>query len=130
MSSIRLSPKHGVNPSLSQCFYCGGDKNEIILPGLMKGDAEAPHRAVWSMEPCDTCKGYMQQGIIVIEVDEAKTKDRENPYRAGNMAVMAEAWVRRVVTDPALAEQIIQKRVTFLPVEVWTALGLPRETRQ
>lgn len=41
-NSIRLSPKHGLNPSISVCFFCGEDKNEIILPGKLEGDAEAP----------------------------------------------------------------------------------------
>lgn len=64
--SIRVSPKHGVNPSLSACFFCGGDKNEIVLTGMMRGDVQAPHRAVWNKEPCDTCQGYMKSGITLL----------------------------------------------------------------
>jgi hypothetical protein len=43
---IKLSPQHGVNPSIGVCFYCGEDSGEIILPGRLKGDVEAPRRAV------------------------------------------------------------------------------------
>ena len=31
--SIKLSPKHGLNPTIATCFYCGKDKNELILAG-------------------------------------------------------------------------------------------------
>lgn len=44
MSSIKLSPKHGVNPTIPVCFFCGKPKNEIALMGRMGGkeDIEAP----------------------------------------------------------------------------------------
>jgi len=128
MSGIRLSPKHGVNPSLSQCFYCGGDKNEVVLPGLMRDkdgqDVAEPHRAVWTMDPCDTCKGHMAAGIIVIEV--AESNPTETPTRVGGFAVVRDEAIRRLVNDPGLAASIIRKRVVFLPTAVWTMIGLPK----
>lgn len=44
MSSIKISPKHGVNPTIPVCFFCGKPKNEIALMGRMGGkeDIEAP----------------------------------------------------------------------------------------
>lgn len=123
---MRISHKHGVNPSLSQCFYCGGDKNEVVLAGLMKGDREAPRKAVWSMEPCDQCAHFMKEGVILIEVDEAKSTDRQNPHRAGAWVVIKDEAIKRIVTTPELAEDILRKRVAFLPTEVWDAIGLPR----
>lgn len=126
--SIKLSPKHGLNPSLSQCFYCGGDKGEIIIPGRMKDDMEAPRQAVWNMEPCDQCEHYMKQGVILIEVDEAKSTDRQNPYRAGGWCVVTDEAIERIITDPGLRDQVLQKRVAFLPTEVWDHIGLQRGT--
>lgn len=129
MSGIRLSPKHGVNPSLSACYYCGGDKNEIILPGLIRDrdgqDVAAPHRAVWNREPCETCKGHMAAGVICIEVRELEPGPGE-PTRAGGFAVVRDEAIRRMVNDPELAAQIIRKRVVFLPTAVWDMIGLPR----
>jgi CRISPR/Cas system-associated protein Cas10 (large subunit of type III CRISPR-Cas system) len=124
--SIRLSPKHGLNPSMSTCFYCGGDKNELIIPGLMKGDREAPRKAVWNMEPCDQCKHFMEQGVILIEVDEAKTTDRKNPYRAGGWCVIKDEAIARVITDEAMREHVLKARVAFLPTEVWDHIGIER----
>ena len=123
--SIRLSPKHGVNPVIPKCFYCNEDKNEVILAGRLKGDAEAPRNAVWDMEPCDKCKGYMKQGIILISVDEEKSDDERNPYRTGGWVVIKEKAVRHMMTEEA-ANEICKRRVGFVPDEVWDAIGLPR----
>lgn len=65
---IPLSPKHGVNPTLMKCFWCGGDMGVALL-GKLKGDAEAPHEACLSLEPCDKCKANMAKGVTVIEID-------------------------------------------------------------
>ena len=41
--SIKVSPKHGLNPTIPQCFWCGKDKSEIALLGKMdKEDSPAP----------------------------------------------------------------------------------------
>lgn len=64
--NIRLSPKYGVNPAIPLCFYCNEPKNEILLPGRMKDDAQAPQNVVWDRSPCDKCLGYMKQGVILI----------------------------------------------------------------
>lgn len=64
---IRLSDKHGLNPSINVCPFCGKDK-ELILFGKLKDDAKAPQRVVADYEPCDECKAKMQQGVTIIEV--------------------------------------------------------------
>jgi hypothetical protein len=119
--SIRLSEKHGVNPCLGQCYLCGGDTNEIALLGRLKGDAEAPRRAVVSYEPCDTCKGYMQQGIIFISV-----KDNDKDYRTGGFCVLKESAVSRMGMPPKLEADVLKQRVCFIEDTVWNRLGLPR----
>ena len=45
MRGIRLSEKHGVNPSIGVCFYCNQDNGEVVLPGRLPDDREAPRRA-------------------------------------------------------------------------------------
>ena len=64
---IRLSQKHGVNPSLDTCFFCGEPKG-IALFGKLKGDAEAPRSVLLNYEPCEKCKAVMAQGTTVISV--------------------------------------------------------------
>jgi hypothetical protein len=65
--NIKLSDKHGLNPSINVCPFCGKDK-EILLFGRLKGDAKAPQRVISNYEPCDECKAKMQHGVTVIEV--------------------------------------------------------------
>ena len=121
--SITLSPKHGVNPSLAVCFYCGKDSGTIVLPGRMKGDAEAPRRAVWGMEPCKECAGYMAQGIILISV-RSGPPDR-NPYRTGGWVVVRDEAVRRMITTQELLAQVLKCRWAFVPDDAWNLVGLP-----
>jgi len=140
---IYLSQAHGVNPSLDQCFYCMKDKGVILFGRLREKqaealrksglihdsglDPEAPRRICLDYVPCDECAGYMEQGVILISVDEEKSKgDLKNPYRTGGWVVVKEDAIRRMVTPSELAESIVLRRVAFLPDEVWDKLGLPR----
>ena len=83
MNSIRLDQKHGVNPAITRCFYCGGDKDIAIfghIPDRTKWalekagaeviDGRAPSNLVMDMEPCHKCKEYMEMGVILISCRE------------------------------------------------------------
>jgi hypothetical protein len=125
--SILLSPQHGVNPSVGVCFYCGEDDGTVVLAGKMKGDAEAPHKAIWTKEPCPKCKDYMKQGIIFIGVrdGEASLSPGENPYRSGQFLVVKEEAVKRMLEEksPALLADILKQRVAFLEESTLRAIG-------
>ncbi len=125
MSSIKLSPEYGVNPAVPLCYFCLEEKGEVILAGRMKGDREAPRKAVWNMEPCDTCKGYMETGIILISVDESKTTDRANPYRTGGFCVIKEKVISEMLHEDA-AVDILEQRYALVPDEIWDGIGLPK----
>jgi len=122
--SIRLSEKHGVNPMLASCFLCGEDTGEIALLGKMKGDAAAPHRGVITKEPCDQCKGYMEQGVILISTRDGESGD--SPYRTGGWCVVREEAIRRMPIDEASIAQLLESRVGFLEDTVWDHFGFPR----
>jgi len=125
--SIRVSEKHGVNPMLVKCFYCNEDTGEIALLGRLPGDAAAPRQGVLDKRPCPKCAHCMEQGVILISVDEEKSKgDLENPFRTGGWVVVRAAFIKRIITPPELAKQILKHRVCFLPDEVWDKIGLPR----
>ena len=122
--ALKLSHKHGVNPTIPRCFYCWRDKNELILAGRLRDDAEAPKNSVWDMNPCSECEGYMEQGVIFISVRDGEMEkvEREleieranysrtynslaqqkrhpfhfvpNPYRTGGWAVVTAEAVER-----------------------------------
>jgi hypothetical protein len=124
MSSIRLSERHGVNPAVEQCFVCLKDKG-LVLFGRMKNDQKAPTKVCMDQEPCEECKDFMKQGIILISVDEKKSADPQNPWRTGGWVVVKEEFIRRVINSPDLVEDVCRRRMCFLPDEAWRMLGLP-----
>lgn len=119
MTNIRLSKKYGLNASIPVCFFCGKEKNEIVLPGMLKGDVEAPMHAVWNTEPCDECRSYMEQGIILISVKDGT--DKKNPYRTGGWVVIKEDAARNIFGDG-----VVESRMAFVEDEAWDKIGLPR----
>lgn len=81
-NNIKLSPKHGLNPTIPVCAWCGEPKNEIALMGQIgdrrKGeDLEAPRNVVLDYEPCEHCKEQWALGVAVLEA----TTKRPEPYR-------------------------------------------------
>lgn len=66
--NIRLSEKHGVNPSITVCPICGKETG-IALLGKLKGDKEAPRKIIGDI--CDKCKARVADNkCFVISVDE------------------------------------------------------------
>jgi len=124
--SIRLSQKHGVNPTIPKCFLCGKDKNELFLMGRLPGDAEAPKGMVFDQLPCDQCKEHMEKGIILISADEEKTDDRQNPWRTGGWVVITSDAIKRLPFEDEFKQKLLKERVAFLPDRVWDLFGLPR----
>ena len=82
---MRLSNKHGLNSSISLCFYCGQSK-EVILSGATKGDVEAPMQDCYDKVPCDTCASHMKLGVLVCVVKDGSNQD--NPYRTGESYII------------------------------------------
>ena len=149
MSGIRLSEQHGVNPSVGKCFYCQGDTNTLMLLGQLPDDAEAPRGMVWDLEPCDQCKGYMEQGVIVIGVEDGEyekiEKDREfykrqvdhlpynkrdkarpfipNPYRTGLWCVVKDRLIENLIETPELREQVLRCRWLFMENQIAEMTG-------
>lgn len=66
--SIRISLKHGLNPCIPICPFCGKERNEIRLLGRLPKDAKAPMNAVFDYTPCDECQENWQKGVPLIRV--------------------------------------------------------------
>ena len=68
---IRLSPKHGVNLSVTHCEICGKEIG-IALFGRLKDDKEAPRDVAMGL--CDDCQKVIDaEGLIIIEVKDGET---------------------------------------------------------
>ena len=108
--NITLSPKHGLNPTIPVCAWCGEPKNEIALMGRIKTDKkgedpQAPMHCILDYEPCDHCKEQWAMGVAVLEA----TVERPTPYRPP-IQKQGEADIyptmRFVVIKPEAAERI------------------------
>lgn len=119
MSSIRLHHKHGLNPTMPCCFYCGREKGEIALLGAAYRE-EAPRHMVLDKVPCSWCKENMKRGIVLIE---ATGKSDDDCRPTGAYAVVTEGAARRIFTEPALTN-VLQKRLAFVDRQTWKATGL------
>ena len=80
--NIKLSDKHGVNPSINHCFICNKDTN-IVLFGYIKGDKEAPKHCCTG-DLCDDCKEKLKTHVAIIEM-----KNKTNPERTGRIAFVS-----------------------------------------
>ena len=106
--SIRVSMKHGVNPSMSVCFWCGGDDGTILLLGKLPGDKEAPRRTVASYEPCATCKEKFALGIVVIEATKHPTHGEKQEPLARDSDAYPDAYPTGC--------HVVVRREAFLPI--------------
>lgn len=115
--NIKISKKHGLNPSMDTCFFCG-EARGIVLFGALKGDAEAPRNVLLDYEPCDACKAKMSQGTTIICVtkeDNGNAPIQEGVYPVGPWCVLrAEAAQRIFGTDERniLLQQEIYEQLT------------------
>ncbi len=122
--SVRLSEKHGVNPSVLTCFVCG-DSYGIALLGRLPGDAEAPREMTHEKQWCDSCRTLADEndGVWLVRVRDGE-KGRI-PYRLGQVTMMRAEAVRRVIHRPeGLADEIIRRRMAFVPDAAWVMLGI------
>jgi hypothetical protein len=87
---IILSEKHGVNPTMGVCFWCGEHTGEIALLGKLPNDAEAPKETVLNYEPCEKCQNAFNEGVLIIEVDHTADKPplTDDHYPTGRFVVL------------------------------------------
>lgn len=127
-NNIKLSPEHGVNPTIPVCFWCGKEKNEVALLGKIdKEDFEAPRRVILNYEPCDKCKKLFGKGIHVIGVTEEPIvpgmfpivdDSRAKLYPTGSMFIAPEDWVKDFLTvneRENMIEEVLAKKSLLMP---------------
>lgn len=68
--------------------------------------------------PCDKCKGYIKQGVILISVKDGENGD--NPYRTGKFCVIKTEAAKKMFTD-----DVMKARICFVTDTDWGKLGLP-----
>lgn len=117
MGSISISDKHGLNPSVDHCRFCG-ESVGVALFGKMKNDVEAP-RDVCTGGVCDSCKKVMDAGGIFIFEAEGTEED---PKRTGRMVAVVPEAIHRMLSEPKLIEKILTAGMVYVEKEVFGKL--------
>mgnify|MGYP007061822895 CR=1 FL=1 len=124
---MKLSEKHGLNPAICCCYFCGEPKNQIILTGA-KGDRWAKENGFPSgempmhimlagdLEPCDKCK---ERGIAIAEVES-----NENRNLTLRRWLVKEEMVRRFLEHSPMLPEVLKQRVLVIPKVLSQKLGL------
>jgi hypothetical protein len=106
---IMLHPEFGVNPTMGVCYICHRETGEIGLLGAScKG--EAPRYSILSKEPCEKCKEYTKEGILV-----AVCKDGEHP--SGDVFVVKDEVIKKVFNE-VTHEKIFESRIVLITMDV------------
>ena len=111
-----------------QCYYCNENVGILLDRRLRKS---LPMKAgVLDMTPCDKCKDWMKQGIMLISIKDDTTQDDmkgpcPNPYRTGGWCVIKDMAVKGMM-DKKSYDQASRHRFMFMADEAWDKLGLPR----
>ena len=123
--SVKLSPKHGVNPAMARCVWCG-KADRIVLLGRLKGDAEAPKDIFFDYEPCPKCAAGQAQGLTIVEVQEEPQGNlppfQHGVWMTGRWWVIKEEAAQRMFS-PEFFEQIKVSRKMLVTREMAKTLG-------
>ena len=117
--------------ALTKCFFCGEGKDILLCTRYRHGepvkDMSQFDGAVIDHEPYPKCAKHMKLGVILISVRDGESGD--NPYRTGGFWVIRDEAINRIITDPAVAQVILRKRVCFIPDEACKIIGLLPQTQ-
>lgn len=134
---IRVSPQHGLNPSIGACFWCGKDTGEVIVVGRLPGDTKAPRRMVVSYTPCNSCKEQMDANIVMVEVVDSPIAYDQPPlqvdpksgravYPTGHWLLTDDVFVKALMPPGFELDECLRVRKTFIEKKAWDMLGFPR----
>ena len=121
--------KATIHTAMFNCFLCGEAAGILLDRRFKVKDPFEGKREVGCIdkEPCQKCKGYMKEGVILISAQAGSDKD--NPHRTGGWCVITYEAAERIFTEvfgEEAARPILEKRVGFVEDEVWDMLNLPR----
>lgn len=116
--------KIGVALVNHSCFLCGHKTEEIIMNTILSEnrakEIEKLHGKTVGHNICETCEKALEVGIGLIEVDESKTTDRNNPWRTGRICVIKESAFDEIFNKDVDKS----KRIIYIPIEVSETIGL------
>lgn len=126
--SIRLSEKHGLNPSLLICPVCGKDTG-VALVGRLPEDEQAP-RKMLDRGPCEACVSEFDKmkslGFLILVVRPGCDPEKAPVWQYFHSAhVIKSEALGRIFTP----ETDISQGLAFMEFEVAKKIGLPVEEK-
>lgn len=101
-------------------FFCGEVKHLVLDRETRK---IFPRIAFFDKVPCDECKEYIKQGIVIISVRDGELGD--SPYRTGGWWVIKEDAIKKILCNNwSLWKEVKRTRIAFMPDSVCKMLGL------
>lgn len=110
--------------AMTLCYLCNEPK-DILLHRQLRPVLQT---GVYDKEPCDKCKEYMRQGIILISVKDGESGD--NPYRTGIWVVVREEAVKHMFEGQEILNSVLQRRMSFIEDTVCERLGITAAVRK
>jgi len=112
---------------MSVCFWCGNEKNEILVGRRPVNTDKIKRNAVANYDPCDTCSNTMKEGIAFIEMSDKPYEDKQplmfnRGYPSGRWAVIADEGVKQIISDEDILRDVLEKRKTFVHPEAFKML--------
>ena len=100
--NIKMSPNHGVNPSMAKCFFCGESKGLVLL-GKLPNDAKAPRECIVDYQPCEECTEHWKKGTPIIKCTAAPVYDRppivDGVWPTGAWCVISNESAEKIFKD-------------------------------
>ena len=113
--------------ALTKCFICGEDGDIVINTRLTKryaDEVKEMHGKTINKEPCNQCKKYMKEGIIIISIDKEKSNgDLDNPYRTGGWWVVKEDYIKKI-TKKEFCDKVLKTRIMFMEDQICRDFGM------
>lgn len=105
---IRLSKKHGLNPTIPLCPYCGKPKNQIAMLGeegdklakaLGRADGEMPMHChlPGDVDPCEECLETKKDYVFLFSAEDTE----KGPRPAGGFAMVSRTFLESILKDPS-----------------------------
>lgn len=138
MTGIALSKKHGVNPSVTKCFWCGKETGVALFGRIPRHRAEkmfgtdfvkhherdpeveAPRSVVLDMDPCEGCEVWAHSKEVVFFVEAEESGGESRP--TGRFTCVREEAVRRMLDPGELLDDALERRILLMHPEDFKAI--------
>lgn len=125
---MKLSKKHGVNPSIIKCFWCNKDIGIAMLGQIDKADSKAPDCICTSYEPCDECKEKFDHGITVMGVSNVPINENmphvsvndngDKLYPTGKYFVTSDSFINELIKDEETKTLVLKSRKMYMEDDI------------